>query len=183
MGESKAKSMGMADWVESYNQIAWSGEYDDLVKRPRRVVAPLVCVEFKEGDRSGSGREGLPIAIPSDTTTGEIRAVLESLPDAADPHAFVVDALGGRYERAREAACKTDTGVGAQLFHNQRCRELVLVEGESWVCSLRMAYSHAPAFASVDSGEDEPVSSLLDRLLDDRMIRTSYFEIPLDALQ
>lgn len=183
MDEDDAKAMGIAEWVESYYRNTVSGQYDDLVRRPRRVVAPLVCVEYEEIEGDGGERRSFPIAIPSDTTTCEVRRLLESLPVASDPYAFVIDALSERYEHAREVACDSEAGVGTQLFHNRGYRAVVLVEGTSWCCSLRMAYSHAPAIVSVDSGEDMSIAALLDRLLEGRKMRTSYFEIPLDAFQ
>lgn len=181
MGENDAKAMGMAEWVESYYWNTASEQYDDLVKRPGRVVVPLVCVEFEEAGGREDERRHFPIAIPSDTTTGEVRRVLKSLPDSTDPYAFVIDVLGERYERAREVACSTDTGVGTQLFHNRGYRAVALVEGASWRCSLSMAYSHASAIASADCREDVSMAALLDSLLEERRMRTSYFEIPLDA--
>ena len=181
MGENDAKATGMSEWLESYYWNTVSEQYDDLVRRPGRMVAPLVCVEFEKTGGDGEDLGHYPITIPSDTTTGEVRRLLESLPTASDPYDYVIDALSGRYERAREVACDTEAGVGTQLFHNQSYQSIVLVEGTSWRCSLRMAYSLAPAIVSVDSGEDVSIAALLDRLLEERRLRTSYFMIPLEA--
>lgn len=183
MGENDVKAMGMAEWMESYYLNAVSEQYDDLVSYPGQVVASFVCVEFEEIDE-GEGECGhFSIAIPSSTTTSEIRRVLESLTTAADPCGVVIDALGERYEKTREVSCDTEAGVGTQLFHSQGYGAVVLVEGTSWRCTLKMAYSFASAIVSVEFGEDLSISDLLDRLLAGRIMWTSYFEIPLNAFE
>lgn len=175
----------LANWVDSYYWDTVSEQYDDLVKRPGRVVVPLICVEFRERKEGSDECGRFSTAIPSDTTTGEIKRILESLPSVADPQAFVFSVFEERYKKVWEAACcRTESGeVGTQLFHNPYYREVLLVEDDSWVCSLKMAYSHASVIAFVDFTEDVSITRLMNRLLDENKLQTSYFEIPFDAFQ